>query len=148
MDFFIFIGSRWRLNLIASFSLHCPTCDRNTIQVYEENVQKLTLFMIPTITLARKPFVQCAECRILRQVSSEQVEEVRSRALQGAPPFRICPKCGARNELESVLCQVCDEQLQPTIFPRKGGARIMAILLTLVFAGMLLLFCVAIYYGL
>ncbi len=148
MDIFVMIGYRWRPKLIASFSLHCPTCNRNTIHVYGENIQKLTLFMIPTITLAHEPFVHCSECNVLRKVPTEQVDEVNARALQAAPPFMICPKCGARNELGATLCQACDEHLQPTIFPRKGGARVMAILLTLVFAFLLLSFCVAIYYGL
>jgi len=148
MDIFIMIGYRWRTKLMASFPFECQTCNRNTIQVYGKNIKKFTLFMIPTVTLEVEPFVYCSECNTIMRVPYKQAEELDSRALQAAPPFRICPKCSTRNEMETIMCQACDEQIQPTVFPQKGGARFMAILLTSVFVFLFLSFCVAVYFGL
>lgn len=142
MFFFLEIGERTQIELIASFSMYCPYCNRNTMHVYGKAIQKLTIYVIPTITLSSKPFVHCSECNYLR-IPDELPEKLEALASQGFPPFRICPQCGTRNEMEAVLCQSCSEPVKETILPPKGPARIVAILLTFLFAGLCLLIVIA-----
>jgi ribosomal protein L40E len=80
-------------------------------------------------------------------VPDEQLGEVCSLAEYGDAPFRICVKCGAHNNPDAVLCQACRGVLKHTFFPRKGGARIVAILLLLLLVLMFAAFCYAIYTG-
>lgn len=141
----IIVGYRRKTKLIASFPLDCPQCGQETLHVYGQVSENPTLFFIPIPIGSCWAFVQCSECGLGQRVSEDKEEEIRSLAKYGAPPFRICPNCVAHNDLDATFCRVCDKPLKRLLFPRKPGARIVAILLTALFALLFVAMCYSCY---
>jgi hypothetical protein len=120
----IIIGNRRKPIPIASFPRDCPQCGKETVHLYGEVRENLTLYYIPTPMGSRWPYVQCSECGLSTRISEEKEQEIRSLSRYGGAPFRICPKCGTNNDLDTTFCVTCDRPLKPYFLPKSIIGRI------------------------
>jgi predicted RNA-binding Zn-ribbon protein involved in translation (DUF1610 family) len=144
----IIVGYRRKPNLIASFPLDCSQCGKETIHVHGEVKENLTLYFIPTPIGSRWTYVQCSECGLSTRVPKEKEEDIRSLAKYGAAPFRICPKCGTNNDLDTTFCRTCNEPLKPYLLPKNVVGRIFHLIVLAILGLAVIALCYIAYLGL
>ncbi len=78
--FFLVIGARVAERLLAVVRDRCPNCGAVTRQRYWERATRLTLFLIPVLTISRRAFRECTNCGWTVAVDPAEAERARASA--------------------------------------------------------------------